>query len=192
MYLMAQIIEVTLDALYDKGVIDLSDDTEEFQTECEIEYDLNQPHGVTIVSMCGWYVFIWWMYYGDGTKRLEAYHTMSMTFVECQGCGANTPANELKEIQGKNLCDSCRYVGMPQREITYFTVTNDYLPQTYCVRWLLTGHTDAQWFHDWTGREPRTEEVAKQDVLMVKREAVYVTPERFKTLEKVRQVEAGV
>jgi hypothetical protein len=97
---IAQIIEAALNELFERGVIDLPpEEMESFEAECEMEYDTSK-NGVSVVILCGWYVFVWWM---NGT--LEAYYSMSATFVPCSGCTAPTPENEL--LNG--VCSSCEW-----------------------------------------------------------------------------------
>jgi hypothetical protein len=102
MQFIAQLIEAALAELFDKGVIEEPPDAmESFQAECEIEYATGDH--VSIVSLCGWNVFIWLI---NGV--LEAYHSMSMTSVPCIDCTAPTPKNEL--YMGR--CSSCYWQRM--------------------------------------------------------------------------------
>jgi len=109
MQFLAQLIEVALNELFEKCVLELPpEELDSFQAECEIEnYGINEP--LYLVTLCGWQIFVWWMYYGDGTRKLEAYHAQSIAIGECQGCTAIYPESELRDFHGRKLCDHCRF-----------------------------------------------------------------------------------
>lgn len=108
--LLSQLIQACIDELYEeKGVIDLDDEMTVFQADCEIEYDFSE-NGVSIIKMCDWLIFVWWM-----NGKLEAYHSQSVATGICGGCGATEPVSELYDFHGRNLCNSCRWVGLPRK-----------------------------------------------------------------------------
>lgn len=61
---------------------------------------------------------------------------------------------------------------------TLFTVKLDPVTKNYRAQWLLPGHEDTQWFHVRSLTGPTSEE-AKQDVLRVEHNALYMQPEHF-------------
>jgi|SRR6266704_4394643 len=100
MNFIAQIIEASLNELFERGVIDLPpEEMESFEAEFEIEYDASE-RGVTVVQAFGWMIFIWRL-----NGFLAAYHSMSMTFLPCAGCTTPTPENEMPF----GVCSSCEW-----------------------------------------------------------------------------------
>jgi len=67
------------------------------------------------------------------------------------------------------------------RAKTIFTVEKDYYAPVFRASWLLPDDTEPQWFHARSPLGPLSIEAAKQDVLAVKPDAVYVSPLVFAT-----------
>lgn len=63
--------------------------------------------------------------------------------------------------------------------ITLFTVELDPVTKTYRAQWLLPGHQETQWFHERCLTGPRSEEEARQHVLGVEHNAIYLSPEQL-------------
>lgn len=62
---------------------------------------------------------------------------------------------------------------------TIFTVEQDEVTRMYRAKWCLPEDFEAQWFHERSLTGPLSVDAAKQDVLHVKPDAVYMPPAQF-------------